>query len=209
MFRPTPQAWLLALNSELRSRSQGNKDQQGDLDRLRSEQPCLGLLPTPIARCWKAAPYAFLACPSRTEACPPPHGLGTSFLPKTPLPTGSLNRLFALARGIQGEIAGVPAAHRWQGFLLTLLDMALDYRDLLNISRSAFDPAERRLGVGLFTYELHPRTAAALSQLVHFREHLFPWPWNRQTLAKRFEQLFDLAEIPRGVNPNSDCRTDR
>lgn len=137
---------------------------------------------------------------------PLPHGPGTSFLPNTPLPTGSLDRLFALARGIQGEIAGVPAAHWWQAFLLTLLDTALDYRDLLNVSRSAFDPKERRLGVGLFTYELHPRTAAALGQLTHAHDNLFPWPWNRQTLAKRFEQLFDLAEIPRGVKPTDLLR---
>lgn len=44
MIRPTPQAWLLALCSELRSPMGGSKDQQGDLDRLSSEQPCLGRL---------------------------------------------------------------------------------------------------------------------------------------------------------------------
>jgi hypothetical protein len=44
MIRPTPQAWLLALCSELRSSEEGSKDQQGRLHGLCSEQPCLGRL---------------------------------------------------------------------------------------------------------------------------------------------------------------------
>ena len=115
-----------------------------------------------------------------------------------------LNRLLAVARQIEGDIGGIPARLWWSALLLTILDAAIPYRELLPTPRTAFHPGTADLSIGLLTYTLTPRAAAAIANICDPAEsRLFPWPWDNSrkfhTLARRFEQIVKDAELPRGV----------
>ena len=129
-----------------------------------------------------------------------PHGPGN----RSPVwNVEQLNRLFAVARGTEGNVGTIPARFWWPALLLAILDTALPYRDLLNAHRSAYDPQSGNLSVGLLTYTLTPQAAAGINAICDDdgRDRLFPWPWDNgkhfYTLARRFEQMVKDAELPR------------
>jgi integrase len=110
-----------------------------------------------------------------------------------------VNQLLATARGVSGEIAGIPASQWWSALFLVLLDVPQRLGAVLAAKRTDYDPQTRQLSVGFVTYALAPTVADALDAIHGVeREALFPAPCTRDALANRVRKLLKTAGLPHG-----------
>lgn len=121
---------------------------------------------------------------------------------KRPWSVPELNRLLATARHELGDIAGIPAGRWWSALLLTLLDTGSCPAGVLGAPLSAYDPAQGRVTLGRFTFELHFHTVAAFEAIRGIRrERLLPWPKDRggtsfTMLIRDYRTLLYRAGLP-------------
>jgi integrase len=106
---------------------------------------------------------------------------------------------------LESTIAGIPAAKFWRGLLLTLYDSGIRIRAALLLPFDCVDgrwltvPAEIMKNRTEQRFYLHADTVAAIEAIREpARERLFPWPWHKRTLYKRFQRILRRAGLPAG-----------
>ena len=121
--------------------------------------------------------------------------------PSTPWSLAEFELMFASARTVPGDIAGIAARRWWPAFLFILFDTEVSASELLKAPRSAFEASCGELAVGLFRHRLHPLVIDAINAMLpHSYDNLFPWPWDRgkagDILYRRMKQLLFRANLP-------------
>ncbi|MBX3448203.1 MAG: site-specific integrase [Planctomycetaceae bacterium] len=113
-----------------------------------------------------------------------------------------LERLFAAARTLPGDVAGIPAARWWVALQMVLLDTGLSVSALLAVPKIDYDRRTGTLVVGLIGYRLHARSVEALDAIrFHELERLLPWPLDNgkppfHMLLRRYKELLFRAGLP-------------
>lgn len=117
-----------------------------------------------------------------------------------------LQRLFHAIENAQGSIGGVPASQWWYALHCVLWDTG---ERIGAVMRATWDcccletrwlviPAAHRKGRRRGrSYQLHPETVAALSQIRQsYCDSLFPWPYCRNYIWERYNRLLESAGLP-------------
>ncbi|MBX3438009.1 MAG: site-specific integrase [Planctomycetaceae bacterium] len=113
-----------------------------------------------------------------------------------------LNRMFASARTMEGDVAGIPARLWWPALLAVILDTGAAPPDVLAAGKADYDRTRGTLTLGLLVYRLHPLTIEALDLIVrHDHDRLLPWPWDNgrspfYILLRRMKHLLFRVDLP-------------
>jgi len=122
--------------------------------------------------------------------------------PFVPWSRGELERLFASARTMPGDVAGVEAGRWWFALLAVMLDTGLSAAELLAIDKAQYDPRTGTLVSRLFAFQLHPKAVEAVDAMRrHEHARLFPWPLDNgrppfHMLLRTYKQVLFRANLP-------------
>lgn len=127
--------------------------------------------------------------------------------PPVALLPAQIERIVAVARTVNGQIAGMAAREWWPAYLLGLWDTAGRRSALLAVSPEDVSLGDRwlrlrgqnqknRIGQ---VFVLSDSTAAAIGAIwCPHRERLWPWPFSREHFDECLRRIFWLARIPCG-----------
>jgi integrase len=118
-----------------------------------------------------------------------------------------LRSLLGAARGVPGEIAGIPAAAFWETLILLLYDTGLRSGAAFRLRWEWFDeqaaslyvPAEIQKDRQDLLLRVSLQTAAALAAIRQpSRELIFPWPRDPSLRFLAFRRILQAAGLPHG-----------
>lgn len=151
---------------------------------------------------WRAAfDEEYLAAPPRTSKIR--RARSFPLLPEA-WTAGEVGRILAAADSAPGEIAGIPAKNWWRSLLLVIYDSAARKKEALATRPQDISLAGAWIAIdsrknGRRICPLHAETIAAVRLIWSAeRTSVWPWPYSRESLDKRFRKILVRTGVPFG-----------